>query len=132
MKKQVFIFLLMLIVSGMQTAVAQNITFCKAADSDGQAVSTAKEFTLTKTGAAIVLLFQFGNAKPASISYDLYKAEKGNEVFQSTLKQVVTPSKNWVSKSITLYDAGLYRVYVYDEKDKLLTKSEFTVKPAGN
>lgn len=132
MKKSGFFFLVIVLILGMQRSGAQTITFCKSVDNDGHAVNAAKEFVLAKTGSGIVFLFQFGVSKPSSVSYDLYKTEKGNEVFQSTIRQALTPGKTWASKEITLYDAGQYRVYVYDEKDKLLVKSEFTIKPAGN
>lgn len=132
MKKSGFVFLMVVLIFGWQPSRAQTITFCKSVDNEGHAVNAAKEFALAKTGSGIVFLFQFGVSKPSSVSYDLYKTEKGHEVFQSTIRQSITPGKNWASKEITLYDAGQYRVYVYDEKDKLLVKSEFTIKPAGN
>lgn len=132
MKKIQLILLAFGLLAGGNTAGAQSITFCKSTDKEGHALNAGQEFTLSKSGTVVVFLVQFAAAKPASISYDMYKVENGKEVFSATMKQSPDPAKNWLSKEVTLYDAGAYRVYVYDEKDKLLAKSGFTIKPAAN
>lgn len=116
----------------MHHAQGQSVTFCKSVDRDGHAMNAGREFILSAKGAAIVFLFQSPTNSPVSISYDLYKLEKGKEIFSSTMKQVPEPGKSWTSKEIVLYDAGTYRVYVYDDQDKLLTKSDLVVKRAAN
>lgn len=125
-----FIFVLISIPAIVSIANAQAITFCKSVDKEGHAVNAAKEFTLSGSSARIVFLLQFGSVRPALVSYDLYKLENGKEVFSSTLKQSPEPGKNWLSKEVTLYDVATYRVYAFDDKDKVLGKSEFTLKPS--
>lgn len=132
MKKIPLILFAFSLLAGTNVAEAQSITFCKSTDKEGRALNAGQEFTLTKSGAVIVFLFQLAAVRPPTVSYDMYKVENGKEVFSATMKQPVDPSKAWLSKEVTLYDAGAYRVYVYDDKDKLLAKSGFTVKPATN
>ncbi|MEO6168513.1 MAG: hypothetical protein ABIO46_13290 [Chitinophagales bacterium] len=132
MKKIQQILLAFGLLAGVYGAEAQSITFCKSTDKEGHALNASQEFTLTKSGTVIVFLFQFAPTKPSSLSYDLYKVEKGKEVFSATMKQSLDPTKEFISKDVTLYDAGAYRVYVYDDKDKLLAKSGFIIKPATN
>lgn len=123
-------FLAIFLLAGVNISLAQSLTFCKSVSSEGLPAGAAQEFTLSKGGVSLFFLFQFGTTKPAAISYDVYKLEKGKEVFSSTLKQLMVPGKNWLAKEVTLYDAGAYRVYVYDDQDKLLAQLGFKLKPA--
>lgn len=120
------LFLIMISVSCID---AQSLTICKSVDKEGHGVNASQEFTVAKNGGNVTFLVQFtATNKPASVSFDIYKLDKGKEIFSSTIKQNTEPSKNWLSKEITLYEAGSYRVYLYDDKDNLITKSNFTVK----
>ncbi len=129
--KAVSAFYLTLFLFTIATASrAQSLTFCKSVSKEGQPAGVAQEFVLSKAGVSLFFLFQFGTAKPSAISYDVYKIDKGKEIFSSTLKQLVVPGNNWLAKEVTLYDSGSYRVYVYDEQDKLLAQQGFRLKPA--
>lgn len=127
MKKPIVFLIICIFIGGI--ASAQSITFCKSVDAAGHAVNAGREFTLGKSGSQLVFLLQFNNAKPANVSYDLYNVEKGKEVFNSTMKQTPAAGKDWLAKEVTLYEAGNYRVYVYDDRDQLLSKSDFVIKP---
>ena len=129
MKILVSLIATVLIVTQLATSQAQSLTFCKSVGKEGQPVGVSREFALANGGVSVSILFQFGNARPASISYDIYKVEKGKEVFSSTLNQQAAPAANWLSKTLTLYEAGSYRVYIYDAKDQLLIQGSFTVTP---
>lgn len=118
-----------LLVTQITASEAQSLTFCKSVGKEGQPVGASREFVLVNGGVSLSILFQFGSARPASISYDIYKVEKGKEVFSSTINQQAAPAVNWLSKTLTLYEAGSYRVYVYNASDQLLAQGTFTVTP---
>lgn len=125
------IFLSIFLLANANVSLSQSLTFCKSVSKEGIPSGMAQEFVLSKGGVPLFFLFQFGSAKPVEISYDVYKLDKGKEVFSSTLKQLMVPGKNWLAKEVTLYDAGAYRVYVYDDQDKLLAQLGFKLKPAA-
>ncbi len=112
---------------------AQTLTFGRSVNKDGQIVGAAQMFALPKNGGTVVFHLQYPPSKSLpSVSFDIYKVEGGKETFISTIKQSAEPSKTWLSKGITIYDSGMYRVYIYDEHDHLVVKSNFTVKVAAN
>ena len=122
-----------LVFGSLNVLMAQTLTVCKSVDKDGHPVNAAQEFSVAKDGGKVVFLLQLPPAiHPAAVSYDVYKIDKGKEVFSSTLKQPLEPNKNWLLKEVTFYDAGSYRVYVYDDKDNQLTKANFSIKASGN
>jgi hypothetical protein len=111
---------------------AQSLIFCKTAD-NGRPVNAAQEFTVNKDGGKVTLLLQLPpSIHPSAVSFDIYKVKTGKEIFGSTVKQALEPGKNWVSKEVTFYDAGTYRVYAFDDKDNTITKGNLTIKVAGN
>ena len=121
-----------LIIALLSVSIAsfsQSLTFCEKTDASGKPVNANTQFTIGKNGGPVTLLFAFpATTKLTSVNFDLYKIENGKEVFQSTMKQPVNTSQNWVAKQVTLYNEGRYRVYVFDEQDKQLAKSELVIK----
>jgi len=112
---------------------AQSLTFCKSVDKTGKSLGSSQEFTISKDGGKVTFLFQFSPSTTpmvSEISYDMYVLDKGKEVFNSTMQQAVNANQKWLSKEVTFYQAGTYRVYVYDEKDQLLTKGTVTIRQA--
>lgn len=119
------ITLLSLSLSGF----SQALTFCDRADVTGKAINAGTTFTIAKNGGPVTLLFSLPSAaKLSTVNFDLYKLENGKEIFQSTMKQPVDASREWVAKQITLYNEGRYRVYVFDDQDKQLAKGELTIR----
>ena len=126
--KKNFILILALLAVSL-TSFSQSLIFCDKADAAGKPVNANTQFTIGKNGGPVTLLFTFpASAKLNSVNFDLYKIENGKEVFQSTMKQPLNTSQNWVAKQVTLYNEGKYRVYVFDDLDKQLAKSELVIK----
>jgi len=100
-KKNNWITLFFIMISA-QFIQAQSLTFCKSVDKDGHAVNASQEFAVAKNGGPVTFLVQFtGTNKPGAVSFDVYKLDKGKEVYSSTIKQNTEPSKNWLSKEVT-------------------------------
>ncbi len=106
---------------------AQKLTFCEKADASGNAINANTTFAVAKNGGPVTLLFNLAaGSKLSAVNFDLYKVVDGKEIYQSTIKQPISGS--WVAKQVTLYDAGKYSVYVFDDADNQLAKGELMIK----
>ena len=113
-------------------AFSQTLVFAEKVDASGKAVNQNVMFAVGKSGGQVTFLFTLPSAANLpSVNFDLYKLEGGKEVYQSTMKQAVNANQKWVSKQVTFYNEGRYRVYVFDDADKQLAKAELTVKKAN-
>ena len=129
MKSQRALFLIAALLSISFASFSQSLTFCDKADAGGKPVNANSVFTVAKNGGPVTMLFTLPAAsKLTSVSFDVYKIDNGKEVFQSTLKQPVNGSQNSVSKQMIFYNEGRYRVYVFDDQDKQLSKGEVLIK----
>ena len=127
MKTKFFAALLGAFIWSVTFSFAQKLTFCEKADASGNPVNANTAFTISKNGGPVTLLFTPPlGMKLSSVNFDIYKIIDTKEVYQSSMKQPVTGA--WVSKQVTLYDDGKYRVYVFDENDKQLAKGDLTIK----
>ena len=110
-------------------AFSQALSFSEKLDGSGNPVDPGNVFTVNKNGSPISLYFTMpAGFTGTSVNFDIYRIDEGKEVFHSTMKQAVSPSQKSVVKQMTFYDAGKFRVYVFDEKDKQLAKSDLTIK----
>src|SRR6476646_10776041 len=102
MKSKRALFLIAALLSISFSSFSQALTFCDKADVSGKAVNANTVFTVAKNGGPVTMLFTLPpGSKFTSVSFDVYKIDNGKEVFQSTLKQPVNSSQNWVSKQMT-------------------------------
>lgn len=110
------------------TGHAQSLSFCQKLDASGNPANPSTEFTVGKNGGPVLFYFVPPQSfASASVNFDVYTLQEGKEVFKVTLKQSASGSKA-VAKQMTFYDAGRYRIYVFDDKDKQLAKGELTIK----
>jgi hypothetical protein len=129
MKSKRALFLIAALLSISFASFSQALTFCEKVDASGKSVNENTVFTVTKNGGPVTMRFTLPAAYKATlVSFDVYKIDNGKEVFQTTLKQNVTNSQNWVSKQMTFYNEGRYRVYVFDDQDKQLSRAEVLIK----
>lgn len=116
MKK--FIFLLFLLPLNL---FSQQIIFCESVDQSGNPKDASKEFTIGEDGGFIKILIKTNKEIGSnSIIFDVYKVNDGKELFNNTVRMDIQPVVTWFYKEITFFKSGIYRVYVYDEKDKLI------------
>lgn len=129
MKSKLAFFVTAALLSISFASFSQALSFCEKADASGKPVNANTAFTVAKNGGPVTMLFTVpAGSKLTSVSFDVYKIDNGKEVFQSTLKQNVSGSQNWVAKQMTFYNEGRYRVYVFDEQDKQLARAEVLIK----
>jgi hypothetical protein len=128
MRNQLLTLFTVLLTAAFTPVPAQSLTFCEKLDAAGNPVNSSTTFTVGKNGGPVIFYFvpAQGISSP-TINFDIYFIERGKEVFHSTLKQATSSNKP-ISKQMTFYEAGYYRIYVYDEKDKMLAKGELSVK----
>jgi hypothetical protein len=113
---------------------AQKLSFSEKINSNGDPLNAATTFAVGKNGGVVYIHFVLpANFNGAQVNFDVYRLEAGGkEVFQSTMKQPVTAGKSTVSKQMTFYDAGQYRIYVFNEKDQQLGSGTLTIKQSTN
>lgn len=121
------LFTLILLGSFTSLLSAQSLSFCEKLDGAGNPVNVNSVFTVGKNGSPVVFYFVPAQVINAAVSFDVYAVNEGKEVFRSTLKQAGNGAKP-VSKQMTFYDAGHYRIYVFDENDKQLAKGDLTIR----
>ena len=110
-------------------ATSQSLTFCEKVDASGNPVNPNTVFSVKQNGSPISFFYILPTGyNGASVNFDIYKIDENKEVFHSTMKQAVNPAQKSVSKQMTFYDAGKYRIYVFDEKDQQLAKSDLVIK----
>ena len=116
MKK--FIFLLFLLPLNL---FSQQIIFCESVDQSGNPKNASKEFTIGEDGGFIKILIKSNKEIGSNaIIFDVYKLNDEKEIFNNTVRMEIKPAVTWFYKEITFFKSGIYRVYVYDEKDKLI------------
>ena len=126
-KSSVLLLIVWLFIS--LSANAQSLTFCERVDAAGSPVDSNTTFSVSKNGSPVTFYFVLpAGFNSTSVNFDVYRLDQQKEIFHSTIKQPVNASQKVVSKQMTFYDAGRYRVYVFDDKDKQLAKSELMIK----
>ena len=107
---------------------SQQIIFCESVDRTGSAIHASKEFTISGAGGFIKILVKLKKEiSSESVVFDVYKINEKKEIFNNTLRMEVKPALTWFYKEITFFKGGDYRIYVYDDKDKLLSIGEVRI-----
>ncbi|MFI5134588.1 MAG: hypothetical protein ACHQD9_01925 [Chitinophagales bacterium] len=129
-KKSSLLLILPLLIS--IAASSQSLTFCERVDGSGAPINSNTVFSVNKNGSPVTFYFVLpAGYNSSSINFDVYRLNQEKEVFHSTIKQPVSASQKSVSKQMTFYDAGTYRIYVFDDKDRQLAKGELTIKKSA-
>lgn len=104
------------------TGYSQKITFCRNVDTYGHPQDQATEFVIPPGGGFFKVLVRLPKKLNSyEVVFDLYRLEENNkEVLDNSLRMKTLPSLLWFYKEITVYKAGDYIVYIFDERDKLL------------
>ncbi len=107
---------------------SQQIFFCEAVDRSGYPKNVSKEFTIGNDGGFIKILIKMNKAVGSNnIIFDVYKMENNKELFDNTVQMEIKPALTWFYKEITFFNGGSYRIYVYDERNKLLGLGEVKI-----
>lgn len=126
MRKLIICFFLLISTS----AIAQEMIFCEKVDDTGTEINPATIFFIDKKGGFLNVLIRSLTAVVSSeVVYDVYLIDpKSNkEIFNSSIRMKINPGINWFFKEITFYKAGNYHIYVYDEKDRLISVGKVAV-----
>ena len=123
--------LISILIFASHLSHAQKLFFCEHVDSStGTPRKPSTTFTISSGGGFLNVLVTMPNGiNSSSITYDIFRLnETKAEIFESTIRQDVSPEYTWFSKEITFHIAGNYNVYVYDDKEKLLCVGRVTIK----
>jgi hypothetical protein len=128
MNKLLLLFLFLLPASALN---AQTITFCTSITKEDQCAEKPKHYYIEYgKGAyifAVVNLLQEVNC--VKVYYKIYYLDKYNEeVYMTTLSQDVLPKWKSFWKQFVFTQEMNYKIYLYDENDKLLTSNAIFVE----
>jgi hypothetical protein len=128
MKTPLIIFLLVILV---KAGFGQySLTFCENVNNDGKPVMASNSFLVNKTGSALRLLLK-SDAKLGTDQMDFkifYINDNGKEQEVTKFPTTVKPNWDYVWKEVVFFDAGNYRVKVYNSKGNYLTSANLNVK----
>jgi hypothetical protein len=109
-------------------ATAQQVLFCESVDRLGNPKNASSSFVVGEKGGYVKVLVKLKNIVNSElVVFDVYRLNENKESFESTLKMDVQPVLTWFYKEITFFKTGTYRIYVYDERDKLLGVGEVQI-----
>lgn len=123
------LFLSVLLVAAT-TAYTQSLTFCEGVNDDGYPENPSHTFTIPSDGGYFYFLVRIGDkVETTHVEYDIYKVNAyGDETYNTTVSQDVEYDWTFFWKKITFYDAGTYKVYVYNNDDYLLCSGTVNVE----
>jgi hypothetical protein len=130
MKVKQLLLVFFLLFSGV-TVKAQDVIFCERVAKDGTPINPSGYFSISKKGGFFNVLVKHKNPIASSeVTFDIYLMIDNKETFINTVKMKVDPESTWFFKEITFYKQGVYKVYVYNEKDRFLGvgKMQTTIK----
>jgi hypothetical protein len=120
---RLFLLLLIPIVTN-----AQEVIFCESVERSGMPVKESKEFSIGNNGGFVKILVKLKKEIGSeNVVFDIYKIKDSVEVFNNTIRMSTQPALTWFYKEITFFKEGDYRVYVYDDSDKLLGVGEVKI-----
>jgi len=128
---QFFVFLFIFLFSFCDISYSQKLTFCESVDNTtGQPKSASTSFLMPAQGGTLDMLVTLPSGINTNfITYDIFQLDEDKkENFENSIKQKVEPDYTWLKKEITFPKAGIYNVYVYDDKDKLLCAGRVTIR----
>jgi hypothetical protein len=107
-----------------------SLTFCENVNDDGKALHPSNSFMISPNGSALKFLVKADDGfKTDDMDFKIfYINDSGKEEEISKLPQKVEPKWNYTWKEVVFFDAGTYRVKVYDSKGVYLTSANINVR----
>ena len=121
-----FILLMLIKFSSAQ----YSLTFCEGITTEGKPIKASNSFMIGHTGSILKLLLKADNRlNSEQMDFRIYYInDSGKEEELSKLPQNVQPNWNYAWKEVVFFDAGTYRVKVYNSKGSYLTSANLSVK----
>ena len=128
MKKYGFIILLLALVK--LGSAQYSLTFCENITSDGKPIKASNSFMVGHNGSLLkVLLKADGKLNSENMDFRVFIInDSGKEEELSRLPQKVETTWNYAWKEMVFFDAGTYRIKVYNSKGSYLTSANLNVK----
>jgi len=109
---------------------AQTVIFCEKVTEDGTARSPSTHFAIGKNGGFLRALVRLNKGIQSEFAIiDIYKVDDKtkSEIYESTVRVSTQPDWTWFSKELVFAKPGNFNVYVYDDKDKLLSAGRIKI-----
>ncbi|MES2622478.1 MAG: hypothetical protein V4615_16625 [Bacteroidota bacterium] len=110
-----------------------SLMFCESVSADGIPEKAATSFAQKSEGRAVNLFVRADEGFDTDqLKFTIYFMNaEGNEEEISKLPQTIEPGWNYIWKEVSLFNAGTYRVKVYNAKGTYLTSANMTIKSSG-
>jgi len=107
-----------------------SLTFCENVNDSGKPLHPSNFFMVSPNGSALKFLLKADDGfKTDKMDFKIfYINDAGKEEEISKLAQKIEPKWNYIWKEVVFFDAGNYRVKVYDSKGAYLTSANINVK----
>lgn len=115
------------------SAAQYSLTFCESVSADGVPQKAAISFAQKSAGNPVNLFVKADEGFDTDqVKFTIYFMNaEGNEEEILKLPQTVEPGWNYIWKEVQLFNAGTYRVKVYNAKGTYLTSANVTIKSSG-
>ena len=112
------------------SAAQYSLAFCENVTAEGSPQKVSSSFTVGNNGGAVKILLRSDEEfNTDQLKFAVYYINtEGNEEEVAKLPQKVEPAWNFTWKEIELFNAGTYRVKVYNGKGTYLTSANLNVK----
>ncbi len=130
LKKILFLPVTVILLSLSHPAISQSLYFCEEVDDNGHPKNQSNTFIISKKGGYLDFLVRLDEEiSTSNINFDIYKIDfTGKERFYKMMKQTTQHDSVWFYKQMTFYEAGNFKVYVYDEDKELLASGKLKIK----
>lgn len=128
MRKYVLILAMFLI--GTSAYSQYTLVFCEDVTEEGKPDTVSNQFMVDRDGGALrILLRTDGKLNTDKLDFKIFfVGENGTEEEITKLSQATEADWNFVWKEIVMYDPGMYRVKVYNNKGTYLTSANLTLR----
>jgi hypothetical protein len=119
------LLLLLWLAVALGAGAQTTFSVCVSANKDGKCEGESHEFDLYKDGGTLTfLLYNAQSLGTTQVNYKIYrKSSSGSESYETTISQNIESNWNYSWKDIDFFDAGTYRIKVYDSSDYYITEN---------
>ncbi len=126
-----FVFAVVLIIAAFNSVgFAQSIYFAQSYTTSGKAINAKNSWVIPATGKSIFILFNAEDAKIKGDMVYLYIDKFDGRKYKpyNTLSAVISPEKRWFVHREKFTEAGKYKIYVTDARNRVLASGVLRIK----
>lgn len=116
MKTSIKILVLVCSVFVTQVSFSQTLSFCRSVEA-----GSANSFNIAEGGSILMAIHFNAGATTSHLQFEINQVvDGGSENYYSSIGTDVDYGVSAVNQPITFYNAGTYKVYVYDDSENVI------------